>query len=103
MRIVIPADWQVPDVFRTRLGDTAGRQRTMTAEGHLLLILHEPPVPRVSERTGRLFWRDPAGTWTAKPLGDGPQALKRHVTEFADRVDEFEKQWQSADSAEDYY
>jgi hypothetical protein len=103
MRLFIPPDWQVPALFSNRLGDTAGRQRAMTAEGHLLLVLHEPPVAGVAERTGRLFWRDPEGTWKSKPLGDGPQALKRHVAEFADRLDEFEKQWQSANTAEDYY
>src|SRR5262249_31193757 len=85
------------------LGDSAGRQRAMTAEGHLLLVLHEPPLAGVPERTGRLFWRDPEGTWRARPLGDGPQALKRHVAEFAERVEELEKQWQTATTAEDYY
>jgi hypothetical protein len=103
MRIQLPPDWQVPDVFTQRLGDTAGRQRAMAAEGHLLLVLHEPPLPGVPERTGRLFWRDPEGTWKSRPLGDGPQALKRHVAEFAERVDALEKQWQTAATAEDYY
>jgi hypothetical protein len=75
----------------------------MTAEGHLLLVLHEPPLPGVPERTGRLFWRDPEGSWKSKGLGDGPQALKRHVAEFAQRVEDLEKQWQTAASAEDYF
>jgi hypothetical protein len=75
----------------------------MAAEGHLLLVLHEPPVPGVPERTGRLFWRDPEGTWRSKPLGDGVQALKRHMTEFAGCVEMLDKQWQTAATAEDYY
>ena len=103
MRIQIPFDWQVPDLFTNRLGDTVGRQRAMTADGHLLLVLHEPPVAGVPERTGRLFWRDPEGTWKSNSLGDGPHALKRHVAEFAERVDELEKQLQTAGTAQDYY
>jgi hypothetical protein len=87
MRVSIPHDWHVPGTFLKRLGDSVGRQRAMQAEGHLLLILHEPPVPGVAERKGRLFWRDPEGSWRSKPLGDGPQALKRHVNEFGDRVE----------------
>ena len=103
MTLFIPPDWDVPGGFRKRLGDTAGRQRAMAAEGHLLLVLHEPPAPGVPERTGRLFWRDQEGIWKGKPLSDGVQALKRHVAEFADRVDKLEAQWQSAASAAEYY
>ena len=103
MRLSLPPDWQVPDLFARRLGDAVGRQRVMTAEGHLLFVLHEPPVAGVSERMGRLFWRDPEGAWRSRGLGDGTQALKRHVAEFAERVDELEKQWQTAGSAEDYF
>jgi Mg2+ and Co2+ transporter CorA len=85
------------------LGDAAGRQRAMAAEGHLLLVLHAPPTPGVAERTGRLFWRDPEGTWRSNALGEGLQALKRHVAEFAERVEELEQHWQTAATAEEYY
>jgi hypothetical protein len=102
-RISLPVDWQVPGLFAQRLGDTVGRQRAMAADGHLLLVLHEPPVAGVTERVGRLFWRDPHGSWRSRPLGDGLQGLKRHVAEYADRVDQLEKNWQAAGSAADYF
>jgi hypothetical protein len=75
----------------------------MLSEGHLLLVLHEPPLAGVPERTGRIFWRDAAGTWTSKTLGDGPHALKKHVAEFGERLDQFEQRWQSAQTAREYY
>src|SRR5262245_16818844 len=103
MRLSLPPDWQLPQEFARRLGDSAGRQRAMAADGHLLLVLHEPPVPGVPERAGRLVWRDPTGAWQARAAGDGFQALKRHVGEFAERVDELESQWQVATTAADYY
>ena len=103
MRFLLPPDWSIPAMITDRLGDTVGRQRAMAEDGHLLLVLHEPPVAGVTERTGRLFWRDPAGEWRSKGLGDGPQSLKRHVAEFAERAEELEKQWQLARTAEDYY
>lgn len=103
MRINFPHDWDVPSKFAKRLGDGVGRQRVMSSEGHLLLVLHEPPTVGVAQRKGRLFWRDPEGTWRSKPLGDGVQGLKRHVAEFAARVDALEKQWQDAENAADYF
>ena len=102
-RLHLPPDWQLPPALVQRLGDSAGRQRALFADGHLLLVLHAPPNPDSPERTGRAFWRAPSGTWQSKALGDGPEALARHVAEFADRIDELERRWQSAASAADYY
>jgi hypothetical protein len=99
----LPPEWQVPEEFVSRLGESAGRQRAMEAEGHLLLVLHQPPAHGARERNGRLFWRRPDGEWHSSTLGDGPQALKRHVAEFAERVDELERQWQAAENAQDYF
>jgi hypothetical protein len=103
MRLLIPQEWQAPSVFSQRLGDSAGRQRAMSAEGHLLLVLHEPPKAGATARIARLFWRDPEGHWRSKVFGDGPHALRRHVLEFAERVEELEKQWQNAGAAQDYF
>lgn len=102
-RLSIPNDWRVPEQFARRLGDAVGRQRVMAADGHLLLVLHEPPTAGVPERVGRLLWRDPTGAWKARPFGDGVQALKRHVSECAERVDRLESAWQAAVSADDYF
>ena len=102
-RLRVPIDWKLPVAVARRLGDRSGRQRAMSAEGHLLLVLHEPPVPGMSERIGRLFWRDPAGNWRSSSHGTGIQALMEHLTEYADRVDRLEKELENADNADDYY
>ncbi|HEY5935951.1 MAG TPA: hypothetical protein VIU61_14985, partial [Kofleriaceae bacterium] len=61
---VIPHNWEVPQVFRERFGTQAGRQRVMHDGGHLLLVLHEVPSRLESaERTARLYWRKPDGSW----------------------------------------
>jgi hypothetical protein len=103
MKTIIPPAWNVPEVFKARLGDDVGRQRTMTAEGHLLLVLHEPPEPGVTERRGRLFWREPDGSWKSNSLGAGAQALKKHVAEYTARIDELDLRLQSAEAAEDFF
>ena len=103
MKLFVPPDWALPAVFRSRLGEAAGRQQAMEADGHLLLVLHEPPGPGDPLRKGRLFWRDPQGNWKSNNLGEGVKALRKHVGGFADRADELEKQWNAAKTAEDYY
>ncbi len=77
---IIPATWQIPAAIRNRLGNSAGRQRTMAAEDHLLLVLHAPPKPDDSERSGRFFWRSPQGDWLSKDLGSGIRAWRRTST-----------------------
>jgi Mg2+ and Co2+ transporter CorA len=99
----VPIDWQLPPALVERLGDRAGRQRSMSADGHLLIILHEPPKVGSSERVGRLFWRSPEGNWSSNSLGAGVQALTSHLAEFADRVEALDKRLETAQTANDYY
>ena len=92
---ILPAKWEVPEVFRQRLGDKAGRQRPMVAEGHLLLVLHAPPQPEQNERVGRFFWRSPEGNWVSKDLGTGVNAISKHLDEYQtilSRLDQIEEQ-----------
>lgn len=100
---LLPLGWEVPTQFRERLGDKVGRQRLMHAEGHLLLVLHKPPERDEVERRGRFFWRKPDGTWQASELGSGPGAIGRHLAEFAEIVDRFDRREDSAATAAEYF
>ena len=100
---ILPAIWEVPQEFRDRLGKKVGRQRAMHADGHLLLVLHDPPTPQDSERKGRLFWRQPDGQWHSNGLGDGPGALQKHLNHYADRVEQIEQSEEQAASSDDYF
>ena len=75
----------------------------MSAEGHLLLVLHAPPEPDQDQRRGRFFWRKPDGTWTSDQLGSGPGAIRKHLDEFEKQIDALEVQEQKAGSARDYF
>lgn len=79
---LLPETWDVPQIFRNRLGDNAGRQRAMTADGHLLLVLHKAPKPGQLDRDPRLLWRDPTGKWASHTGGDGKAALRLHLEEY---------------------
>lgn len=100
---ILPATWDAPAEFRERLGERAGKQRAMLADGHLLLVLHRPPQAGDHERTGRLIWRKPDGVWQSNDLGAGSGALFRHLGEFADRLDRFDKQEDEAAGIADYF
>ncbi len=46
----LPSSWQLPEEIRQRFGlKSAGKQRAMLADGHLLLVLHR--APRKGETT----------------------------------------------------
>jgi hypothetical protein len=100
---LIPRAWEVPEIFRHRLGNKVGRQRLMAADGHLLLVLHVPPQPNEVERQGRFLWRRPDGTWTSNDLGSGIQAVNKHLDEYAELLQKHDEQEENATSVEDYF
>lgn len=103
MKSILPATWNVPEQFRVRLGETAGRQRAMFTDGQLLLVLHAPPGPDDVERVGRFFWRDTNGQWISNLLGSGPSALRKHLAEFSDRLSALDDKLDAAHEARDYF
>ena len=100
---LVPPDWELPEELRLRLGDTAGRQRAMMSEGHLLLVLHAPPKADDDERQGRLFWRLPDGSWRSSDFGPGVKALGTHLNEFAEVLEGFDRLEETASTADEYF
>ena len=83
--MIIPPTWTLPEAMKARLGEnTYGRQRAIVEEGHLLLVLHQPPAADESRREGVLFWRNPAGGWQWSRGGSGLGPLKRHVQGYGE-------------------
>jgi hypothetical protein len=103
MNSPMPLSWNVPGVFRSRLGERSGRQRVMSASGHLLLILHKMPEPGNAARSPSIFWRDPRGDWTSTEGGSGLGALHAHFESWRKAVDRLEDQMQQHPSADNYF
>jgi CorA-like Mg2+ transporter protein len=103
MKSLIPTSWAVPSKFRSRLGETAGRQRAMAEQGHLLLVLHAVPAPGDSAREARLYWRDEKGGWRSNNKGAGVAALRAHHEQFEDAVDGLERKLAVAAQAQEYF
>jgi hypothetical protein len=99
---LIPLTWDVPETFRKRLGTTVGKQRAMEADGHLLLVVHLPPAVGERFRRGRLLWRDPAGEWQGSDTGSGLTAVRKHLEQYHEVLDGYDKAEAAAIKADDY-
>lgn len=100
---ILPSMWQTPAIFRERLGERAGRQRTMAADGHLLIILHALPKPGDPDREAVFFWRASDGAWTSNAGGSAPGALDSFLGGFEARADELEARLDAAKTARDFH
>ena len=100
---ILPSMWQTPAIFRERLGERAGRQRTMSADGHLLIILHALPRPGDPHREAVLFWRAPDGTWSSTGGGAAAAALDAMLGTFEAKADELEARLDTAKTARDFH
>lgn len=105
MNSIVPETWKIPPQLIARFGDSAGKQRAMNAEGHLLLVLHNPDQVNNTglERKAKLLWRAPSGAWACNSDGSETDLLKKHVASFAALVEQLENKVQEADGADDYF
>ncbi len=99
----IPSVWDVPEIFRKRLGERPGRQRVMEAEGHMLLILHRAALPDEVTRKPAFFWRKPDGEWLSDQQGSGEAGLDTLLDEFDGVFESCENLELNAKQAEDYF
>lgn len=99
---LVPSSWQLPQVFRDRLGTTAGRQRFMQDGQQLLLVVHVVPLADENERKGLLFWRDETGEWRASNGDPGKVAIPNFLNSYVKRLDEFDALESRAQRADEY-
>jgi hypothetical protein len=100
----IPKTWDLPESIRKRLGATVGKQRLMNEEGHLLLLLHQPPKAEDDElRAAMVIWRNPAGEWKSSPSGGGLTGLEAHLASYRTAIHDLDEQVESAQTAREYF
>ncbi len=100
---LLPKAWEVPQEFRRRLGDEAGRQRLMQADDHLLLVLHAPPSPGQSLRLGRIFWRDPEGLWKPVAMAHNDHPVGELLDQYEEVIEGLDLREGNASVARDYF
>ena len=110
----VPKNWDLPEEIKHRFGlKGAGHQRTMLAQGHLLLILHQLPLQKsdrpssnsapLGRRQPLFFWRSPEGRWRSDQGSPDIQGLQQHIRRYESASDEFTQRLQKAQWADDYY
>lgn len=75
----------------------------MEADGHLLLVLHAPPISPSRNRVARLFWRDADGNWKSNELGNGIAALGKHLEEYDAIIAALDHKEEAAETAAEYF
>jgi len=100
----IPKTWDLPDSIRKRLGATIGKQRLMNEDGHVLLLLHQPPRAEDDEvRAAMVIWRNPAGEWKSAPSGGGLTGLEAHIALYRNSIHSLDEEVESARTARNYF
>lgn len=100
----IDYDWELPPEMQQRLGGTTyGAQRIIHEQGHLMVILHEPPASSGAERKPAVFLRKPDGAWLHKGNNPGERALVKLLESYRAAFSTFEIRHQSAETAEDLF
>ena len=100
----LPSSWSLPDRIKNRFGQrSAGKQRAMVAEGHLLLVLHKPPKNNRYKREAVFVWRDPEGYWKHSGGKSGVQTLVKHLQEYNTAQEKIVQKYERAESAEDFF
>jgi Mg2+ and Co2+ transporter CorA len=100
----LPSTWELPDAIKIRFGEKrSGKQRTMVADGHVLLVLHKVPTHEMDEREAAFFWRKPNGEWESTERGQGLFTLRQHVESFEQAEERFDAALRKAQNAEDYF
>ena len=100
----LPILWELPEEIKERFGErSAGKQRAMLADGHLLLVLHKAPTRGQQRRHGIFFWRKPSGEWESSGKMDGLRGLRKHIDAYSKAEDRFSEEYEQAKTAEDYF
>ncbi|WP_438998761.1 hypothetical protein [Variovorax beijingensis] len=100
----IDYDWELPPEIQQRLGGASyGAQRIIHEQGHLLVILHEPPAGPGADRKPAVFLRKPDGAWFHKGNDPGERAFAKLLESYRAALGTFEIRHQSAKTAEELF
>ena len=97
---IIPKSWNVSPTIRQRVGEEAGRQRLITEDGEILVLLHSVPSAKdKGRREAAQFWCDGMGNWKSSPHSGGRSELRTLVESYQKRMGELDSSLELAEDA----
>jgi len=99
----VPPGWKLPEEIVNRLGSKAGKQRVIAEKGHILIILHKPPLKHESHRESIFFWRDDQGKWAASERGGGLAALTDFLESYSRVEESLEEDYENGENSKDFF
>ncbi|MFT5527785.1 MAG: hypothetical protein ACI9HK_005770, partial [Pirellulaceae bacterium] len=99
----VPKIWDLPFEIRSRVSEHAGRQRAMTADGHLFVVMHRVPEARTTRRHSVYLWRNRKGEWKFSERGAGVEGLSTIVDGYEETVERLEKMQDEANTPDQWY
>lgn len=98
-----PRIWDIPLELRRRLSARVGRQRSISVDDHVVMVLHRPPRSGSARAAGVYFWRSPNAEWFHSEQGSGFAALEGLVEAYEDRVADLEHRNEAAESTKGWF
>ncbi len=99
----LPCHWDISPEIAARLSERAGRQRAMTADDQILLVLFHAPQPRQRERHPAYFLRGSDGAWQTPDREDGLETLRQLIDEYDQQLARLEEEQDSASSIAEWF
>jgi Mg2+ and Co2+ transporter CorA len=99
----IPHTWALPEVITGRLGSSAGKQRVIAEDGHVLIVLHKIPGKDDNRRETLFLWRDNENQWYSSERGNGLEVLNDHLNKYAKLEEKLDQQYENATVSGDYF
>lgn len=97
-------NWPLPPAIEQRLGrHSYGAQRAIYEADHLLLILHELPLPEGHARQHAVFLRLPDGKWLHHGVDNGQHALGQLLERYEKLLADLDRQYGKAKTAEQMF
>lgn len=98
--MAIPENWDIPQNLRKRIGKTIGRQRTVQADNHTIILIQQAPNANDKTRKGACCWIAPDGQMKFHPANENFDAL---FNGYRKKLDQLEADYKTADSAVKYF